>query len=597
MRFRLLSETGRQSAFIELCQQLADGRIAVQDLPVAIRAQLQYSRTIAEHLRTLDTVTQYTLDEPRRRAFLNDLICAGLLVSDRAFVDLLSKLSVDPAAQTRVSGLAILTCDDPDSLARCITDVLRQASCTSCSYEVIVIDDSRQGEAVEENRKRLRRLAESFPLCSFRHADRSRRRTYSHIVSKESGVDSSLVLDLLTGRSGEHRTIGASRNCVLLQTVGTTVICLDDDMLSRAAEPCSEELVVLLSRMGPDELFQIFPSKPEYARSCVYHGINLFALNEQFLGLHPAQALSWKGVHVNVSRVDSSFAEELISSRSKLSLTVFGSGGRSGIGDPTRLLGVESCANFSDESEIDFDDIMRDQLSLRCPRALTVSKTANMHGAVFGLDNRTLLPPFISFGPGEDALFGATLGLCCPGAFSCSIPLAIQHDPPPYRTNHNVQLHTRLGHLGFTELMYFLITGITMPSALTARERFKQLGVYLRDLSTTKYTELKAIFMQISRRQTYFRREQLSLMYSSGRKTLPRWRIETARALSHMDSLLAASTSWMPADFLNLREPVKIEEATRAAVHSLALELTSWPDVWDAAVALRERREWLALPL
>jgi hypothetical protein len=185
----------------------------------------------------------------------------------------------------------------------------------------------------------------------------------------------------------------------------------------------------------------------EYIRECRYVEVDLSSITCDYLGLSPSTVLAAHSGCREGDRDLQGVEKDMLRLTARVVLTTYGVAGRSGIGDPTRLLTVNSVANGPGaENQQDFDEMLKTRLSLRTPTALAMSYNAHLHGAAFGLDTRDILPPFVTSGSGEDILFGVTLGLCGSDYVSCSIPLAMEHDPKATRIGHNADLHLRSGH-------------------------------------------------------------------------------------------------------------------------------------------------------
>lgn len=595
-RFRLLLQAGQKHLFSSICSDSLGTNLS-NSLCETVAHSLCWSRTLDEHVEAIEKISVQQCSGVCGRQLVSSLVNADLLISDAGVIQVLVATQGTQTSCNRLSSVSIITCDDPHSLDRCANDVLAQFEREGQVCELVVIDDSRHGYCLQKNRQSLQALARERPYI-IRYADRSRRLVYSRILSAVAGVEANLTEDLLLGPNVGTRTIGASRNCVLLQTVRSMTLSLDDDVLCSAGIR-SPERSLSLARLGPYEVFRLFSSREEYEATCKFSNPDILAVNREYLGCHPSDIAAERGHSpIDVSYVDGYLAADLLRADAKIALTAFGSGGRSGTGDPTRLLGAESLARILETSSSALDNVLEGELSLRYSRSTALSSSVNMHGMCFGLDNRTVLPPFLPDVAGEDTLFGASLGLCCTGSFVCSIPLAVKHDPLPHRASSQQQLHTRRGHLGFSELVYFLFTEMTPLPSNSTLERFRYISKYLMDICLGNTPFFETSFSRIAKAQTVNRRERLLYLVRITSNPHPRWCAEINRAIYDMDVLLREdSHSWVPGGYMEHRGLEQVRELTRAAIVKLALSFAAWPNLWAAGAELQDRGECLAQQL
>ena len=70
---------------------------------------------------------------------------------------------------------------------------------------------------------------------------------------------------------------------------------------------------------------------------------------------------------------------------------------------------------------------------LRQISGYTISVVARFAGMNIGIDNRSLLPPFLPVGRNEDGTFAMNLHLCVDDALVGHIPVAVLHSPSDLR--------------------------------------------------------------------------------------------------------------------------------------------------------------------
>ena len=207
---------------------------------------------------------------------------AGLLVSD---VDLIERCrqAVVERSPARISVIGMTTRNRVDTLRRALVSYIDNCRAFGRSVEFVVIDDSGDPSVEERNQAMLEALGREHPI-SARYANRLQRETFASALIDASGIPAETVRFGLLGEGPCTRTVGASRNSLLLDSIGECYMLVDDDSVCRIAKPEEQEQgLALTSQHDPTE-FWFFPDRDETLRSIAFVEQDFFALHEALLG-------------------------------------------------------------------------------------------------------------------------------------------------------------------------------------------------------------------------------------------------------------------------------------------------------------------------
>lgn len=136
--------------------------------------------------------------------------------------------------RTTIASVGIVTRDRLPSLVASLESYLGNCQRHDRTPEFVVADDSPGAEAADCTRVALRRLAEEFN-ARVRYAGLQEKSRFAAALAAESAVSHEIVDFLLFGDERCTRSTGANRNSLLLDTVDTLILCVDDDTLCRIA--------------------------------------------------------------------------------------------------------------------------------------------------------------------------------------------------------------------------------------------------------------------------------------------------------------------------------------------------------------------------
>ena len=173
-----------------------------------------------------------------------------------------------PNAPRPIERLAIVTCDRPNLLNRCVRSFAQNVKSSGRSVEFIVSDDSRGQANQLANRESLLTIVREFGL-SIRYAAKRERGAFSDSLAREAGVDPEIARFGFSGSGGaQQAAFGANRNAMLMECAGEPFLTSDDDVVCRlSAAPDAREPVTFCRGEDPIE-FWFHPSQDEALAAC-----------------------------------------------------------------------------------------------------------------------------------------------------------------------------------------------------------------------------------------------------------------------------------------------------------------------------------------
>lgn len=390
--------------------------------------------SLEEHAQRLMALYPALGEQPDSvRQVLESLRSVGVLVPSEAAWDGSSPTEGGPQAADKPS-ICITTRDRPDLVRRLFESLLRQVRLSRfrCIY---LIDDSRDPGSVRENAEAVESFRVVSPVDAI-HVGPAQQRTLTAALSEAvPEVAEALACLLDPGWWGEVPTYGRARNLALLVTAGQRCLMLDDDVLCEAWRSPGEQtgLAFWGNReadflKGPADLQRFVPLDED-------------PLSAQIacLGSPLDAALRKLGHHDKGPDLLRDAPAELlgrVAGDSPILVTQCGTLGDPGTEDNSWLamLDQASVRRLLDHPGGVPAAFASRQVWLGYP-VPTFTDMANM-SQLTGLDNRQLLPPYLSGLRGEDRLFGTVTGYLHPRGLVLDYPWAIAHRPQPERSGN-----------------------------------------------------------------------------------------------------------------------------------------------------------------
>lgn len=299
--------------------------------------------------------------------------------------------------------IAIITSDDPKSLGRCVREAARSG------YSLRVYDRSTSPALINENKEVLRAVARAERI-SISYA--SGREVGSFVQRLDKlGIDPNLIAPAMEG-------LGGARNQILLDTIGSKIVMLEDSVVPDFRVVGSYDYVQFKSYPKPlsadPSVFKTGDS-PDAAVS--------EALTQRKKGKGITSLFDLLGLKIEALRAEYINADKLVT------------GDRSSgkvLAAQVGYVGHTPGTSWQGHGEV--QGAIRGYTS--SPRQLTFQPASHLRAFVLALDNSgVILPPFL---PCEGAqgdidagsLYGPLLSKAIRSAYSAFIPEVVMYRPP-----------------------------------------------------------------------------------------------------------------------------------------------------------------------
>jgi hypothetical protein len=315
--------------------------------------------------------------------------------------------------------VVVLTADRPAALARCLSSVVAGQGATERQIRLSVFDNSIS--LSDETAAVARRFGVRY----------LGRETIKYWRARLiSGGSSPEVVDFAL--ASVPLGIGAARNAILLESAGKPIICLDDDvvcsLVRRAPATASKPKCA-----GPDPRTFAFPGSGD----------------DVFEPSHSSLFASYRPLGKTVDEYGLSESSVLVRGwrpNRRIRLAMTGLRGNDALVSPSRLLFLkdESRDNLL-RTESVYRRAYMEASNTKYVESLSLVEAPVCCAASIGLDNSSILPPFLPSGRGQDMLFGLCASLCDPLMARVYLPEIVLHQPVEsrQRPEHAIWSNTR----------------------------------------------------------------------------------------------------------------------------------------------------------
>lgn len=325
-------------------------------------------------------------------------------------------------APAEIDTIVVITADRPRMLARCLESIVRHCRRWGHAPRLLVVDGSRRESAATV--EAICAVGKQAPgVVEYLGQDQAAR--IRHDLAVE-GIPQDVLDFALT--PGE---IGANRNLALLSTIGERIIMVDDDIVWEPWELEGETGGVALAGHEDPREWRFFETRQEALDAARRVDVDLLAAHGAVLGQRLGDVLAAGEPDLRTACQHMIAAVEDPHSRT-IRVT---SAGRAGdlAGSPAFRFLVPNRSLW--QALLADEHALRPALASRdihhIARQLTITHHMTSVGYCMGLDNRTLLPPFLPTGRNEDAAFGSMLHLIDEGAVFAHLPYGVIHSSEP----------------------------------------------------------------------------------------------------------------------------------------------------------------------
>jgi hypothetical protein len=483
---------------------------------------------------------------------------------------------MDPLDSVRIGAIGVVTCNRTSSLVACLQSFLTNCRCHSRTPDIIVADDPSAAES-ESVRSALKSLGHGSAQ-DIRYAGRHERSRFADALAKESGVPPDVARFALFGDRRCARSTGANRNGLLLDTIDSLVLNVDDDTRGEVAmAPGAEDELSCFTGYDPTE-FWFFPDRTAAVASVSFAEIDILRQHEALLG----HAVAECGGPAD--------------SPGRVAVTLHGLVGDSGMRSPRYYLTLSGDSRLRlVSSETGYRSAFHSREVLRTVRRPTVSTGPFVMTTFFGLDTRVLLPPFFPVQRNSDGIFGLMLQKTtshCTGF----LPSVLLHAPPP-RTFQPDAMWTDADGLQLADVIIDCAFGFDAGAHLPVEARLHRLGRHLRWVGSLGMTEFDAYIraQQQFRTIAFITALRGQLQAHGGQPHY--WAADATRMIERVSTAACASDYTAPRDLVSGEDADASRRLAQELVGRFGELLDAWPAIVAAARTLRARDVRMSTPI
>ena len=544
-------------------------------------------RTLEHHTRNIvEALPELSAHAAHTEQTLRTLAEAGLFESSEACWQRLTTTAAIPEHDSGCR-VFILTCDRPEALQRLLSGLSRQ-TLPAAVEGIWVIDDSREEVNAEHNAQIIGALSSELSFA-IHHVDAGKR---NHLIEglKTALPQHSQSIDWLLARAtwGDQPTYGIARNFSLLLGVGKRALVLDDDIIPDAITPPLAGRPLRFALANEREAC-FYPSQEALAQHTLRMTESPLAVMERSLGASLATLLPRHLTqHSDLAGFDGNLFSDY-DGNSRVLMSQCGSWGDPGTGNAGWTIHLnEASIKRLLETGQNIEAILGSRSGWLGYRGPVLSHFATL-SQLTGIDHRTLLPPYLPGGRGEDILFGIMLQRLHPDSVVVNEGWAIHHAPLEQRTARGV-----LSPLSITLTTSLLGNWLGREPAdqwgLPVERRLTGLADQLRRLADMTPEALTALIHQelVSKRSALLSRCFEQLGETS--------KLEAAPGFAAWKQFLEATRDQLVAEIQASSEPLfgisgngtmnMDLEGLQQHGKAFAEALTAWPQICEAASSL-----------
>lgn len=424
------------------------------------------------------------------RAVLEQMRDAGVLTAASELVAQFATAPVqepDPAP----SRAFIDTCDRPEALER-LLGTLSAGADLGLHERFYVIDDSRRSENAAKNLELVNAFNRQSPVHIEYFGLQERKRLIKGLVERLPDLQEEIRFLLDQQRWYRHKTYSIPRSLSQLLSVGCRALMMDDDVLCHSYEsPGAQPGFEFVENVG-EAVF--YPSNEAWLASATRRDEDPLAGHLKCLGRPVQGVLRELGLApLDAAQLAGSEAKQLrgLDAGSRVLITqcgTFGDPGTSGLSWVLLLKGA-SLRGLLERPE-GVEATVRNRVCWLGRARATFTRHAMMSG-VTGVDNTTLLPPYIPAGRGGDEAFAYMTEFLHPKSLAFDYPWAVPHLP----------IDERVGTVGWTGdkgtasmLWNYIRNHVSEDTSLPLDNRLDALVHTIRNISERSNASLAAEF-------------------------------------------------------------------------------------------------------
>ncbi len=532
-------------------------------------------------------------------AAFRELAARGLLVSESAFRASVLEKAVSQEAPPPVSSVSVPTRDRVPQLQRCLGSWIQNNEKYDRHPSYIILDGSR-----DENQLKIRDMLKPFAAKGARTLYAGKKEKTHFIeelvrTAKGDGLPEEAVAFALFGDEAFVHTFGVNRNACLLATPGELSLMTDDDIVCQPAMPEEPTPALFLSSLMDPLVNNFYADRKQLTESVRTTEVDVLSCHEKLLGRTIGGCLSALGPDsaLDVKSVAPASACVFARGSNVVKVTTAGSWGDSGMESPHMFLELnDESRDLLLRSEHLYARAKVSREVLRQISGYTISVVARFAGMNIGIDNRSLLPPFLPVGRNEDGTFAMNLHLCVDDALVGHIPVAVLHSPSDLRRYEPGPIPNPAPR--FAEIVSTIASSFRpSPGRSSVSEKLSALARLYVDIGSMNAADfrghIEALWVSESSRYINFLEYLLDVHHGQ----TDYWAEDVQSFIERLTDFTVQQSAAIPRELPESQSTEQKIETSRSVVRRFGQLLQWWPVIYDAAGKLREAGIRLAKPI
>lgn len=521
-------------------------------------------------------------------ATIKELIASGCLIS-RSSLTAGGGSIPWPAPVGAISWLAIPTANRNESFQRMLSSFLENVRHFDHKCQVLIGDDARDVSCVEGASEASKLVGEDPPI-SIWYAGIQERHVFADCLAEKGDIPPEVIRYGLFGSQSSLRTLGANRNVMLLQTLGTLSLHADDDTICDArVVPGTSCGLAVGGHNSPAEAWYFRSSLAALGFGTAVP-IDVLGEHAKYLGRPLGDLLSGSaGGHSG--DVDNMCGHVLTSLHARLGhVRITYNGARGDCGFHSDFPFVSDGCDKNGGRLLELGEKYRETLNSRqivrqatCP---TISHAdAASVGMFMGLDNRVSLPAFVPDCRNSDGVFAQFLSRCSEHNYVAHLPFTLAHTPlegRAYAADRDVVVRASDLIIGC------LSTWRPEPGSNDPLDRLCAIGRHFRRLGSLRAAEFDEIANVLMCARASSMIESLDGALADYDRTAQYWSEDVSGRIAALRLAVENPDFFVPVDLPNdSSDPPRRRAQRMVARYGELLEW--WPVITERTIELRKK--------
>ncbi|MDX2226990.1 MAG: hypothetical protein SFY92_07880 [Verrucomicrobiae bacterium] len=453
------------------------------------------------------------------------------------------------------------------------------------SPSLALADNSPSPDTNSRYRDRLGKLSQTYNLAVW-HATPHSLGAYAKALAEKSGVPIQTTDFALLDPMGIGFTCGASRNALLLQSAGSCLASVDDDiMMNLRSLPRQDWHFTGIA--GVNQWPHLVGHTPQSVTDKLESTeFDSWAHFQKHLGAAPPPQLK---IH-SQAHIPPGLMDDLPCMAPRIRVMYASYYGF--LPFHQMLFRYQDSATFFSSLQSAGSSL---DLFLTSPHIASMadgnilSPSSLMAGMFFGLDARGLCPPFMPGFHLEDNFFGALLGHADPAAWSTKMPVAVQHSPTARHPLFDLELYGPHPFYEVSQLLTALLRSIPIHHFHSRESAFPYLAGKLRTLCPGSVDETMARLDECSLK---YLGDMISNMEANMADSMDHPESWNAQHAAFVDGLIqnTLKQNWfIPPEIIHRFGSENAPGVLHTFLRRYADLIEAWPTLWNAAIELREQ--------